>query len=59
MNVKLVPIIKSGALHFSVVYFKAERLYKMQRRSRRGTGARDVSRILRDLRLNENYIYQM
>jgi hypothetical protein len=29
----------------------------MERRARNGAGARDISRILRDLGLDENYIY--
>lgn len=56
MYLKLVPIIKSRAFHLFVVYLKAQRLYKVQCRPRNRTSARNISRVLRYLGFNQNYI---
>ena len=58
VNVKLVPVINYQPLHFLIVDFKSERLYKMKRGAGCGACAGDIARVLRDFRLDENYIYQ-
>ena len=50
MDIKILPVIKTGALQVLVRYLKTERLDQMERCSRRGARSRYVSRVLRYLR---------
>ena len=48
-----MPVVQSGALEPLVGNLKAERTYQMQYRTRAGAGSRDVSGVLRNLRLDQ------
>ena len=51
-----MPVIQPRALHPLIVDRKSERFYQVQHAPGRRTGTGDVARILRDLRLDQNYI---
>ena len=51
-----MPVVQPRALDGAVGNVEAERLDEVQPRTGRGSGARDVAAILRDLRLNEHDI---
>ena len=55
-NVQKMPVVEPRALQVPVVERKAERLYKMQPRARRGAGSRDVARVRGDFGLYKHNI---
>ena len=55
-DVQIVPVVQTGTLEFFVVDGKSHRSYQMQTRSGAGTGARNITGVLGNLRLKQHDI---